>query len=78
MDKVDATPARLPQLSPWDDDARALVDEIVSREPFIVRISAAKRLREQMEQAARDAGEGRVTAARVRTVLGLQREKIPA
>jgi chlorophyllide a reductase subunit Z len=78
MDKVDATPARLPQLSPWDDDARDLVDAKVAKEPFIVRISAAKRLREQVEHAARAAGEGRVTAERVRSVFGLQRETIPA
>ena len=78
MDKVDATPARVQQLSPWDDDARDLVDARVAKEPFIVRISAAKRLREQAEQAARAAGEGRVTAERVRSVLGLQRETIPA
>ena len=78
MDKVDATPARLPQLSPWDDDARDLVDARVAKEPFIVRISAAKRLREQVEQAARAAGEGRVTAERARAVLDMQRQTVPA
>jgi chlorophyllide a reductase subunit Z len=44
----------------------------VEREPFLIRISAAKRLREQVELAAREAGEARVTAARARAVLAAE------
>jgi 3,8-divinyl chlorophyllide a/chlorophyllide a reductase subunit Z len=67
MDKVEATPARLARsvTTPWDEDAHALLQEIVEREPILVRISAAKRLRDAIERDAEQAGELRVTAARV-------------
>jgi chlorophyllide a reductase subunit Z len=66
MDKVDATPARaLREASEWDEDARRLLDEYVANEPYLVRISAAKRLRDRAERDAQLAGEQRVTVARV-------------
>jgi chlorophyllide a reductase subunit Z len=66
LDKVDATLARVAhESSPWDDDARQLLDRLVESEPYLVRISAAKRLRDRAERDARAAGEERVTAARV-------------
>jgi 3,8-divinyl chlorophyllide a/chlorophyllide a reductase subunit Z len=65
LDKVDATPARLHRELPWDDAARALLDELVESQPVLIRISAAKRLRDEVERAARHAGEERVSAARV-------------
>lgn len=70
LDKIPATPARASDF--WDDDAQALLDACVEREPFLIRISAAKRLREQVEQAARDAGEARVTLARAKTILSAE------
>jgi chlorophyllide a reductase subunit Z len=78
MDRVDPTPVRQPQIVPWDDDALDLLDARVASEPFIVRISATKRFREQVEQTARAAGEDRVTAARVRAIFTPQREAQPA
>ena len=65
MDRVDPTPARAWEASPWDDDAVAGLDDAVAAEPFLVRISAAKKLRERIERDAREAREGRVTAERV-------------
>jgi chlorophyllide a reductase subunit Z len=74
LDKIPATPARASDF--WDDDAQALLDACVEREPFLIQISAAKRLREQVEQAARDAGEARVTLTRAQTILSA--EMLPA
>jgi chlorophyllide a reductase subunit Z len=67
MDRVDATPTRLTQTdnAPWDDEALQLLDDYVEAEPFLLRISAAKRMRDQVERDARIACEERVTAARV-------------
>jgi chlorophyllide a reductase subunit Z len=78
MDKVDPTPTRIAALRPWDDDALAALDDRVEYEPFLVRISAAKRMREQVERDARLAGEDRVTAARVSSSLGAMAEAQPA
>ena len=71
MDRVEATPARDAAWNqmPWDDAALALLQEHVEAQPFLLRISAAKRLRDQVERAAREAREGRVTAARAAGVL---------
>ena len=67
MDKVDATPARLGRsdAANWDEDAQHLLDKYAETEPFLVRISAAKRLRDRVEGDARAAGENRVTSERV-------------
>ncbi|MCA3309442.1 MAG: chlorophyllide a reductase subunit Z [Roseomonas sp.] len=67
LDRVEPTPVRAAE--PWDAAAVALLDERVEQEPFLLRISAAKRLREQVERAARDAAEPRVTAERVQKTL---------
>jgi chlorophyllide a reductase subunit Z len=69
LDAVDATPAR-PQLA-WQDEAQALLDRLVDEQPVLVRISAAKRLRDQAESAARAQGAARVDADLLRRLLGL-------
>jgi chlorophyllide a reductase subunit Z len=70
LDKVDPTPARhgnaqAQEALPWDTEAMALLDDCVQSEPVLVRISAAKRLRDRIERDARKAGATRVTAERV-------------
>lgn len=73
MDRVEPTPSRLISEMPWLDDAKAMLDELLEAQPVLVRISAAKRLRDRAEADARRAGEEAVTAARVqrsRSALG--------
>jgi chlorophyllide a reductase subunit Z len=67
MDRVDPTPSRISRAEtrPWDDDAQRLLDQYVNNQPFLVRISAAKRLRDRAEEDARRADEERITADRV-------------
>jgi chlorophyllide a reductase subunit Z len=65
LDRVEATPARYLRELPWDDAARTKLDELLELQPVLVRISAAKRLRDAAERDARRAGEARVSASRV-------------
>jgi chlorophyllide a reductase subunit Z len=68
MDRVDPTPARA-EPQPWDEEALGMLDARLESEPFLLRISAAKRLRERVEREARAAAEPRVTAERVARAL---------
>ncbi|AWN44202.1 chlorophyllide a reductase subunit Z [Methylobacterium durans] len=65
MDAVEATPARLHRELPWEEAARAALDALVEREPVLVRISAAKRLRDAAEARARGEGAAIVAADHV-------------
>jgi chlorophyllide a reductase subunit Z len=67
LDKVEATPARadLQGRFPWDEAAAELLNDYVEAEPFLIRISAAKRMREKVERDALHALEERVTVERV-------------
>jgi 3,8-divinyl chlorophyllide a/chlorophyllide a reductase subunit Z len=61
LDKVEATPSRLAREMAWADEAKALFDELVEAQPILIRISAAKRLRDAAEQDARGLGDTVVT-----------------
>lgn len=65
MDKIEATPARSHVEVAWDNDAKAVFDKIIDAQPVLVRISAAKRLRDAAERIARADGADRVTSARL-------------
>ena len=62
MDAADATPARILAQVAWEDEAKTEFDALVEAQPVLVRISAAKRLRDAAERAARNAGLPAVTA----------------
>lgn len=75
MDRIDPTPARSDEELPWEDDARIAYDKAIEAHPVLIRISAAKRLRDSAERRAREDGGGRVTTlhverARTRMVEG--------
>jgi chlorophyllide a reductase subunit Z len=78
LDKVDATPARYLGELPWDDKAKDVLNDAVEMQPVLVRISAAKRWRDQAEAEARHAGEDCVRAARAAAVCGLSLPKVSA
>lgn len=65
LDRVEPTLARLAAALPWHADAQALLDEFVDAQPFVTRISAAKRMRDYAERVARQRGEEVVTRDRM-------------
>jgi 3,8-divinyl chlorophyllide a/chlorophyllide a reductase subunit Z len=60
MDKVEATPGR-DELA-WSEKAKTMLDELLERQPVLVRISAAKKLRDGAERIARFAAADQVDA----------------
>ncbi len=60
MDKVEATLGR-DELA-WSDKAKTMLDELLERQPVLVRISAAKKLRDGAERIARFASADQVDA----------------
>jgi chlorophyllide a reductase subunit Z len=69
MDKVDASLTRTYRSNslPWDQDAQKLVADYIKTRPVLIQISAAKEMRDRVEQEAEKAGEERITAARVKS-----------
>ena len=78
MDAIEATPSRVAGSESaadlaavtWDDDAHAQLEELIEAQPVLVRISAAKRMRDQAERSVRSQGGIRVTAAQLTTLFG--------
>jgi chlorophyllide a reductase subunit Z len=72
MDRIEATPSRAREAGamPWERAAHELLERWVEAEPVLVRISAAKRMRDHAEQDARAAGLERVEAARLIRLFG--------
>ena len=65
LDKVDPTLARAAETLLWADAAQEGLNRIVAAQPILVRISAAKRLRDASEQAAKAAGVSTVEIGHV-------------
>jgi chlorophyllide a reductase subunit Z len=78
LDKVEATPARPHAEVAWDDAAKAAFDRIIDTQPVLVRISAAKRLRDAAERVTRGEGADRVTLARLSRAQASVLEGAPA
>jgi 3,8-divinyl chlorophyllide a/chlorophyllide a reductase subunit Z len=74
LDRIEATPARIEAEISWMPDAQAALDGLLEDTPILVRISAARRLRD----AARRTGEERVTLSCVTHARQLLREGQPA
>lgn len=66
LDAVSATPAKTIADMPWDIAASEAFDRLVEQQPVLVRISAAKRLRDAAETCARDEQKQRVSPEHVR------------
>ena len=64
MDKVDKTPAKVQssiKTMPWEQEAQALLNKLISNQPVLTQISAAKRMRDEAELEARKQNIERVT-----------------
>ena len=61
LDRAPATPARRQAEIAWAGDAESALERLVAAEPVLVRISAAKRLRDEAESSARGSGSEVVT-----------------
>jgi chlorophyllide a reductase subunit Z len=78
LDKVDATPSRLHRPLRWSDAAQAALDTLVAAEPVLVRISAAKRLRDAAEQAAQHGAADHVGIEHLPRARGTAQQAEPA
>jgi len=70
MDRVQPTPARQTAALPWDEEARSRLESWVNAQPVLVRISAAKQMRDRIEAGARRDGHSRVTSEVLEATLG--------
>ena len=78
LDKVEATPSRMHRELRWDDEAKAVFDEWLEEQPVLVRISAAKRVRDEAERAARQAGDEQVSVEHLPGMADRRRMQEPA
>lgn len=78
LDQAEQTRSRVQSVLIWDDDANKELDRLVARKPVLIRISAAKLLRDNIERAARANEEERVSKERVIAVAGNERQEFVA
>ena len=78
LDNVESTPANLDRELSWAPAAQEALDAIVASKPVLIRISAARQLRDAIELKARNDGLDAVTVDVVRAVAGDAREDAAA
>jgi chlorophyllide a reductase subunit Z len=64
MDKVDPTPAKVQssiKAMPWEQEAQVFLNKLISNQPVLTQISAAKKIRDEAELEARKQNIERVT-----------------
>jgi chlorophyllide a reductase subunit Z len=66
LDRAVATPARRHREMSWEGEAETELDSLVAAEPVLIRISAAKRLRDAAERSAAGSGADIVTIDHLR------------
>ncbi len=70
LDNVESTPASLEKELRWHADAQEALDAVVAEKPVLIRISAARQLRDAIELKARNEGLAEVSLDIVRAVVG--------
>ncbi len=65
LDQTEPTHARGGSQQDWQPQAQHLMTQLVSQQPVLVQISAARRLRDHAERLARQAGDEQVGASHV-------------
>ncbi|MEM1404982.1 MAG: chlorophyllide a reductase subunit Z [Pseudomonadota bacterium] len=74
LDRIDATPTKIQESLQWMPEAERLLELQLEREPVLLRISAAKRLRDSAEARARAEGVREVEAAHLAPDLEMAQE----
>jgi aminoglycoside/choline kinase family phosphotransferase len=72
IDKIEGTLGRTPAQSqlPWEPEAHERMEALLEQQPVLVRISAAKRMRDEAERDARATGRAQVEAERFTELFG--------
>jgi chlorophyllide a reductase subunit Z len=80
LDRIDATLSRAAsdKPMPWGQEAQDLLERLIEAEPVLVRISAAKKLRDRAERDAREAGRASVEVDRLFELFGQSRAGVAA
>ncbi|MEO1247361.1 MAG: chlorophyllide a reductase subunit Z [Pseudomonadota bacterium] len=70
LDDIESTPANVDYELRWTGEAQEKLDAIVAEKPVLIRISAARQMRDAIELKARSLGVDEVSLELVRDVIG--------